>query len=367
MLLSATVCLVESTRLPAPVEPAGQDLAAAAWPVGEFQLIERSGRTVTASDFADRVWIAAFIFTRCPLSCPRISSVMKDLQARLAGTDVLLVSTSVDPEHDTPEVLAEYARRFAADPARWWFLTGNKDAVDDLVVSRFKLALAVPTAAERAAGAEAIAHSDRLVLVDRGRITGFFDSTDKNSISALVASATRKALPGWVRGLPSLNACLNALCAILLAAGWTMIRRRERSFERSRDNELAAPSKVDLLNQPSVRGHVALMLLAVLASALFLSCYLVYHFHAGSVPFKGVGAVRVTYRAILLSHTVLATLGVVPLLIVTLTRAFRRRFAQHATIAQVTFPIWMYVSITGVIIYVMLYHWTVNSAALSAK
>ena len=109
------------------------------------------------------------------------------------------------------------------------------------------------------------------------------------------------------------------------------------------------------------------MLLAVGASALFLSCYLYYHFHAGSVAFKGVGAVRVAYRTILLSHTVLATLGVVPLLIVTLTRAFRRRFAQHAAIAQVTFPIWMYVSITGVIIYLMLYHWTVNSTAFGAS
>ncbi len=105
------------------------------------------------------------------------------------------------------------------------------------------------------------------------------------------------------------------------------------------------------------------MLLAVGTSALFLSSYLLYHFKAGSVPFKGTGAVRVTYLTILLSHTVLATLGVVPLLIVTLARAMRQRFAQHAAIAQVTFPIWLYVSVTGVIIYLMLYHWPVNLLA----
>ena len=90
-------------------------------------------------------------------------------------------------------------------------------------------------------------------------------------------------------------------------------------------------------------------------SALFLTCYLVYHWEAGSVRYRGLGATRVAYFTILLSHTVLATCGVVPLVSLTLYRASRREFARHAQIAAVTFPIWLYVSITGVVIYLMLY------------
>ena len=78
--------------------------------------LERSGRPVTDADLADRVWVASFIFTRCPLSCPRITSVMKSLQDKLAGTGVQLVSLSVDPEHDTPEVLSAYAAKFCGRP-----------------------------------------------------------------------------------------------------------------------------------------------------------------------------------------------------------------------------------------------------------
>ena len=94
----------------------------------------------------------------------------------------------------------------------------------------------------------------------------------------------------------------------------------------------------------------------LLTSALFLVSYLVYHYHAGSVSFRSGGSLRLVYFTILLSHTVLATFGVVPLVVLTLTRALRRDFARHSRIAQVTFPIWLYVSVTGVVIYLMLYH-----------
>ncbi len=138
-----------------------------------------SGRAVTDADLADRVWVASFIFTRCPLSCPRITSVMKGLQGKLAGTGVQLVSLSVDPEHDTPEVLAEYARAVRADPDRWWFLTGPKVDVERLIVERFKLGLETTGEADRATGAEAIPHSPWLALVDRGnKVVGYFDSND---------------------------------------------------------------------------------------------------------------------------------------------------------------------------------------------
>jgi protein SCO1 len=335
VLASAGLCLGAAALRP-PAPRAGQDLGTA-FPLGTFRLTERSGRTVTDADLADRVWIASFIFTHCPLSCPRITSVMKGIQGRLDDSGVQLVSVSVDPERDTPEVLASYAKKFSADPDRWWFLTGPKDAIERLVVDRFKLGLATADPADVRAGAEAIAHSERLALVDRGnRVVGYFDSNDPGEISKLEARARGLApsvrrVPPWVRRLPAVNATLNGTAAVLLMAGWTLIRTGR------------------------VRGHATCMLLGVATSALFLACYLVYHFQIrGGVPFRGVGPIRVVYFTILLSHVVLAVVMVPPVLL-TLTLALRREFDRHARLARVAFPIWLYVSITGVVIYVMLY------------
>jgi len=385
VLISAVVCSAKVGRESLVPARAGQDLDPEAYPLGDFELVERSGRVVNQTDLAGRVWIASFIFTRCPLSCPRISSVMKGLQSRLEGTNVLLVSVSVDPEHDRPAVLAEYARRFGASTDGWWFLTGAKSSIQELVQHRFKLSLAETTAEDRATGAEAISHSDRLALVDRGRIVGFFESDDPAALDALVARASQRAQPPWIRVLPTINASLNALCAALLLAGWIMIRYRLAATEfldqmrdqlrvlhrqlaglrirvgpRIEPEESGPPRSTNLnsplLSQPAVRAHVVCMVLAVLTSALFLVSYLVYHYHAGSVSFRNGGTLRLVYLTILLSHTVLATFGVVPLVVLTLVRALSRDFARHRRIAQVTFPIWLYVSITGVVIYLMLYH-----------
>jgi protein SCO1/2/putative membrane protein len=355
ILVAAFGSLALVARTSAPAGRAAQDLGPGALPVGSFQLQERSGQTVTQADLDDRVWIAAFIFTRCPLSCPRISSAMKGLQSRLAKTNVLLVSISVDPEHDTPPVLSAYAQRFGAVPQRWWFLTGTKSAIYDLVRERFKLALRETPPADRSAGFEVISHSSRLALVDRGQIVGFFESDDEQSLDALVARARRRALPRWVRVLPAVNASLNGLCAALLLAGWTFIRHRY-SIDLGDPITTASPfPKPALLHSRAVRAHATCMLLAVAASTLFLVTYLVYHGRAGSVAFPHGGSLRVVYYTILISHTLLATFGVIPLVIVTLTRALRRDFTRHARVAQVTFPIWLYVSVTGVVIYVMLY------------
>lgn len=130
--------------------------------------------------------------------------------------------------------------------------------------------------------------------------------------------------------LPALNAALNASASVLLAAGVLFIRRRR------------------------LRAHRACMLLALLASTLFLASYLTYHWQVGSVPFRGTGGVRIVYFAILVSHTILAA-ATVPLAAVTLARALRGRFKRHAAIARWTLPIWIYVSVTGVVIYFMLY------------
>jgi protein SCO1/2/putative membrane protein len=106
------------------------------------------------------------------------------------------------------------------------------------------------------------------------------------------------------------------------------------------------------------------MSLAVVTSAVFLGCYLVYHYHARSVPFQGQGPVRLVYFTVLLSHTILATLGVVPLVCLTLLRAIRGDYARHASIAAMTFPIWLYVSVTGVVIYLMLYQMPLASSTI---
>lgn len=133
-----------------------------------------------------------------------------------------------------------------------------------------------------------------------------------------------------VSQLPSLNASLNALSAILLMAGYIFIRSR------------------------NIKAHKTCMLAAFASSVFFLIFYLVYHYQVGSVPFKGQGGIRLVYFTILLTHTILAT-AVVPLALVTLFRALKERFDRHRRIARWTFPIWLYVSVTGVVVYWMLY------------
>jgi protein SCO1/2/putative membrane protein len=348
ILASGGICLAYALRTatsPPASSRAAEHLEDAGIELGAFRLTERSGRTVGDADLAGRVWVASFIFTNCPLSCPRITSVMKGLQAKFARNGVQLVSISVDPARDTPEALADYARKFGASTDRWWFLTGPKDDLARLITGGFKLGLASSSEDEQRAGAEPITHSDRLALVDReNRVVGFFDSNDPAKIDALVAEAERRdrRAAAWVRRLPAINASLNSSCTLLLLLGWWLIRTG------------------------NVRGHATAMVLAVVTSALFLGCYLLYHYQAGSTPFRGVGPIRFVYFTILLSHTVLATLGVVPLVALTLTRAVRGQFDRHARIAKVTYPIWLYVSITGVIIYLLLYQLPVSPAATLA-
>jgi uncharacterized membrane protein YozB (DUF420 family) len=133
-----------------------------------------------------------------------------------------------------------------------------------------------------------------------------------------------------VRDLPTLNAGLNCLAALLLVLGWRLILARK------------------------VAAHRAVMLSAFACSILFLISYLYYHSQVGSVRFPGTGAARTLYLTILLTHTVLAAL--VPFLaIATLWRAFQERFDRHRRLARWTLPIWLYVSVTGVVVYWMLY------------
>jgi protein SCO1/2/putative membrane protein len=285
---------------------------------------------------------------------------MKDLQQRFGGTSVLLASITVDPDHDTPAVLSEYAQRFGARPDRWWFLTGGKQQIHDLVQGRFKLGLQEASPAEKAAGSEAITHSDRLALVEDGQVVGFFESTDVAALDSLVAQASRRALPDWVKNLPTLNASLNGVSAALLVVGWILIRKRTGA-NRWGSHDSATGAQGALLERGVVRAHITVMLAAVGVSAIFLTCYLVYHSQAGSMPFQSEGPLRVLYFTILLSHLCLA-IAVIPLVTLTLIRAIRRNYAGHVAIAQLTFPIWLYVAVTGVVIYLMLYHLPTHSS-----
>jgi uncharacterized membrane protein YozB (DUF420 family) len=131
------------------------------------------------------------------------------------------------------------------------------------------------------------------------------------------------------------NAALNSLSAAFLIAGFFFIKSN------------------------NIKAHRACMLAAFASSTLFLISYLAYHYQVGSIPFKGQGPVRTVYFAILLTHTILAVV-VVPMALITLFRALREKFDAHRRIARWTFPIWLYVSVTGVVVYWMLY-WLVPS------
>ena len=137
-------------------------------------------------------------------------------------------------------------------------------------------------------------------------------------------------VPAQYAMFPAINASLNGASAILLVTGRWFIAHK------------------------NMAAHRASMIAAVCTSSLFLACYLYYHYHVGSVHFPGTGFWRSVYFTILISHTLLAV-TVVPLVLITLSRALKNRFPQHRAIARWNFPIWLYVSVTGVIVYVMLY------------
>jgi protein SCO1 len=151
----------------------------------DFALVERSGRNVSLANLRGKVWIADFIYTTCQDTCPIQSATMAKLQEQLENNDQLrLVSFSVDPEHDTPQILTRYAERYNADAARWLFLTGDKKQITQLVQGGFRLS-AVP-AADSTAKDTIILHSSRFVLVDRnGEIRGYYDSRDNDALDRL--------------------------------------------------------------------------------------------------------------------------------------------------------------------------------------
>jgi protein SCO1/2/putative membrane protein len=367
-----------------PASGAGADDERPLWdPAGieDFSLTECHGQTVTKADLLGKPWVACFIFTRCAGPCPLVSQQMQILQDRLKGIDVRLVSFTVDPDRDTPEELRNYAEFYKADPQRWWFLTGDKAVIYRLIRHSFRMLVGeapVPTPGNE------IEHSIEILHVDAGGVVrgrynarndvdmaklrrvllGKSDAIDARLIKEGEAEERRRQralelatrdpqfaeepdggvveIPDWVVRLPAVNASLNALATVLLVAGWTLIKG----------------------GKP--RAHKAVMLTAFGVSALFLTCYLVYHYQlnhytgSGSRKFAGEGAVRVVYFPLLVSHIVLA-FGVAFLAPITIYRGLTNQWERHKRLARITFPIWLYVSVTGVIIYFMLYHWPVSS------
>jgi cytochrome oxidase Cu insertion factor (SCO1/SenC/PrrC family) len=157
----------------------------------DFQLTERSGKSLTKADLAGVVWVADFIFTRCPGLCPLLSTRMAMLQQQLhettPGRPVRLVSFSVDPEWDTPERLREYATRYQARPDQWLFLTGSLPTMTELVTKGFRLSLAPLPPEQQTSDQEPIVHSDRLVLVDaNGKIRGYYHGSDEEDFAKLL-------------------------------------------------------------------------------------------------------------------------------------------------------------------------------------
>ena len=148
-------------------------------PVPPFALVDQDGKQVTPEQLKGHPWLASFVFTRCAGPCPRMTQQVATLAKEFPHPNLRFISVSVDPEHDTPQVLKEYARKFDADESRWRFLTGEKDAVFQL--ARGMLITAVPATAE-----QPIIHSEQLLMVDaHGLIKSAYHSNDEQDMSRL--------------------------------------------------------------------------------------------------------------------------------------------------------------------------------------
>lgn len=324
--------------------------------VEDFHLTERAGRPVGRDDLLGKIWIASFEFTRCTQGCPQISETMERLQTDLARyPDVRLVTFTVDPKHDDTEQLRAYAKHYHADPERWLFLTGEQDEIYRLLKDSFHLPAQQNEGEARQPGNE-VAHSPKLVLVDRhGHIRGYFDGRPDPNLSEaegqreyqknlrkLKATITRMEHDAWYfpSDFPRFNATLNAIVAVLLTLGYAAIRRR------------------------LIGLHIVCMITALGLSTLFLVSYGYHH----AVIKQGLSTsfteqtshanppewVARLYYFVLWTHIPLAIL-IVPMALVTAGFGITSRLKRHIRLARWTLPIWLYVAVTGVVVYWMLY------------
>jgi protein SCO1/2 len=155
--------------------------------VPEFSFTERDGRRVTLAELKGKVWLVNFIYTNCPDTCPIQSAQMRRIQEGFnKEKDLRLVSITVDPTRDTPQVLSQYAKRFSADPARWFFLTGEKETIYKFAQNGFRLGAVELPHEKRPESGATHTHSPRFVLVDRdAQIRGYYVSTDPEAMKRL--------------------------------------------------------------------------------------------------------------------------------------------------------------------------------------
>ncbi|MFO0866641.1 MAG: DUF420 domain-containing protein [Gemmataceae bacterium] len=296
-------------------------------PIEDFELQDAQGAVFHPRDLRGKAWIAHFFFTTCK-ECGKTAPTMEALQKLVAGKkDYRLVSISLN--NDSPEELVKYRESLGGDPKQWMFLTGPKEKVHKIVQQVFKqAAIDNPEAVQ---GAEVL-HSFNLVVVDpKGDMVGFENGLERRSADDLYAIARSTVHPKYL--LPAMNASLNGLAAILLILGYRAIKAGQ------------------------VKLHQWTMTLALLVSAVFLASYLYFHFMVQDgqpARFLGQGAVRWLYFGILLTHTILAVI-VAPLAITVAVLGWRGRLVSHVRLARWTWPVWLYVSVTGIVVYWMLY------------
>lgn len=326
--------------------------------VGTFQVKDSQGESWSPEKLKGKVWVASFLFTRCLGGCPQVTSSMEEIQNRTKDRkDLMLVSFTVDPERDNPDELKKFAERFHADPARWKFLLGEEQAIHSMIRDQFKLGIQKNTAEEGKPvkpGFE-IDHPLKLVLVDRkGQIRGYFPGLPNETDGAEAAAEHAKGIQKlraqidmllrekegleWLVPSAEANAFLNALAGVFLVGGLALIFAGHR------------------------KAHSVAMICAVLCSGIFLAYYLTYHLALKSgvatsfgdrAPLAPIG-VKYLYLTILLTHTVLA-IGVTPLALYLVWLGAKEEFVRHKKLARWVYPFWLYVAVTGVVVYWMLY------------
>ncbi len=338
---SASALMLQLSPAPDSPERFGQ--------VPAFTFTASNGERVTEQDLLGAPWIAVPFFVRCTGPCPSITTDLRaGVYPALEGSGARLVSFSLDPKFDSPETLREYAESFAIDPEQWLFLTGDAQAMVEFIKGGLKIPLEYNDPQTLAEGEQAIVHGTRLPVVDpQGQIAGWYEAS-RGSLDGGLSSAERNlelllkrtlAVAGTSRtgsALPLLNAYLNGTAFLLLLMGWFAIRTGRRE------------------------AHERLMKLAFVISALFLASYLTYHLgvqrQQGPTPYNGSGWRQTAYWILLISHVVLAIVNL-PMGLRVFWLARCQDWERHQRLARKTIPIWLYVSLTGVLVYLMLYPW----------
>lgn len=196
-LLAAAGAIAVAGRLFLPTSASARATLPHIAPMPAFALRDQTGASFTDASVRGRVWVADFVFTRCTSSCPTLTARMHHLQARLQDVerrrgrpvDVRLMSLSVDPENDTPPVLAAYAAKSGADPRLWVFLTGDASAMQNVTVAGFKMAA---QRVEKGAGEYDVLHGNWFVLGDRaGTIRGYYEVKETSQVDALADDVLR--------------------------------------------------------------------------------------------------------------------------------------------------------------------------------